>query len=101
MEKLTEKRYETYHSPPCGEFVDIEEYIDELNKLKEEKGITHIEFQINGDDEIEINCCIEREETDEEFEKRKLSEEKSAEWRRNNEYAQYLELKAKYDPEVK
>lgn len=75
----------------------IEEHIEYLKGLKDKYGDVVLVFSRINEDEVELSCFIEREETDEELEIRKKKAEITKAFIRKIELQKLEELKAKYE----
>jgi hypothetical protein len=72
--------------------IGIDNVINNLLHLKE-LGATHL----STEEDISFDVTYVREETDEEYERRMLSEKSAKELAEAREYSKYLELKFKYE----
>ena len=75
------------------EISEIEKDIEEIKKM----GATHVEIGAFDEHRVYVAAICEREETDEEFERRKFQEKLEAEKERQRELALLNELKLKYE----
>ena len=97
MEKQIVKDYFEGKSFKIDDSFSLEEHIKYLQSLKDKYGNVKLVIIMDSDDYVDLRCLIEREETDEEFEKRKQIVEDSNNMIRKIELQQLAELKAKYE----
>ena len=97
MEKQIVKDYFEDKSFKIAVPFSLEEHIEYLQGLKDKYGDVKLVMALDSDDYVDLVCLIEREETDEEFEKRKKDYEERQAFIRKIEMQKLAELKAKYE----
>ncbi len=97
MEKQTVKDYFENKIFEMDEPFYIEEHIEYLKELRTKYGDIKLVFNQVDENCTGLSCFIEREETDEEFEKRKKDYEERQAFIRKIEMQKLAELKAKYE----